>query len=149
MDDGVALRTLLVQGLPLVAADLPAHGRAPELGQRLEALGLMPLAAFVGAELPRGARLAVHVVASGLSLVGEDETTLLRAPRAGVDAAWLARARELRGTMLVVASGAALEDAGDEATLAAVLDDAARAGRAMGAIVGVHEEPRRLPLLVG
>jgi hypothetical protein len=155
MDDAVALRTLTVQSMPLVVADVPDVGRGVDLRARLLDAGLTPLAGFVGVALPRGARVALHVTGGGLVLLDEDETTLLRAPRDGVDPAWLARARGLRGTMLVVTRsvGPGLADDGSdraaaESAVVALLHASALDGRAIGAIVGVHEEPRRLPLLV-
>ena len=129
--------------------DLPDLGLGGEVRGALRAAGLASLPGFVGVELPRGARLAVHVVADGLRLVDESEAVLLRAPRGGVDAAWSRRARGLRGTMLVVTSGLDLEPLEREEDLVAALDVTARDGRAIGAIVGMHDEPQRLPLLLG
>lgn len=144
-----ALRTTLVQGLPLVVLDLPDAGLAADVRVALRGAGLADLPGFVGVELARGARLAVHVLAEGLRVVDEAESILLRAPRGGVDAAWSRRARELRGTMLVVTTGLDLEPLEQEDDLVAALDVTARDGRAIGAIVGMHDEPQRLPLLFG
>lgn len=148
MDDAVAVRTLLVQAMPLVVADVPDRGRGTGLRARIGSLGLAPLGGFLGVQLPRGARLAVHLTPTELLLVAEDETTLLRAQRSGIDGGWAVRARALRGTMLVVTRGLELDAVDDEAVLVVALDAAGRAGDALGAIVGVHEEPRRLPLIV-
>jgi len=149
IDGPTALRTTLLGGLPLVVVDLPAAGVAVEVRSSLLGAGLARLPAFLGFELPRGARVAVHVVAEGLRVVDEAEVTLLRAPRSGVDADWVRRARELKGTMLVVTSGLDLAPLEGEGELAAGLDGAAREGHAIGAVVGFHDEPVRLPLLLG
>lgn len=144
-----ALRTTLVQGLPLVALDLAEGGLAAEVLTALEGAGLVALPGFVGVELPRGARIAVHVVEDELRLVDEAEVVLLRAPRPGLDPGWSRRARELRGTMFVVTTGLDLAPLEGESDLVAALEVSARDGRALGAIVGMHDEPRRLPLVFG
>lgn len=149
MEAATALRTTTVQGLPLVVLDLPDAGLAAEVRGVLREAGLAPLLGFVGVELVRGARLAVHVLAEGLHLVDESEAVLLRAPRQGLDAGWSRRARELKGTMLVVTAGLDLAPLEREEDLVAALDVTARDGRAIGAIVGMHDEPQRLPLLLG
>lgn len=149
MEAATALRTTTVQGLPLVVLDLPDAGLAAEVRGALREAGLAPLPGFVGVELVRGARLAVHVLAEGLRLVDESEAVLLRAPRQGLDAGWSRRARELKGTMLVVTADLDLAPLEREEDLVAALDVTARDGRAIGAIVGMHDEPQRLPLLLG
>jgi hypothetical protein len=145
-EDAVAVRTLVVRDLPLLVADVPDVGRGAVLRAALLDAGLAPLTAFLGAQLVRGARVAIHLVAGQARLLDEQETVLMRAPRDGVDAAWAGHARRLRGTMLIVTRG--LDLAAGDATDALVVDlDAhVRAHGGLGAIVGVHEERVRLPL---
>jgi hypothetical protein len=147
--DAVQLRTLLAGDLPLLVANLPETGPGPLLRATLLERGLAGLERFVGVELPRGARVAFVLDRSELRLVDERDDTLLRAPRAGVDAAWSEAAMRLRGTMTVVVSGLSLELDLGLGPLASALDERARAGAAIGAIVGVMEQRPTLPLLFG
>jgi len=103
--DGVALRSLLAGGLPLLVASLTEHGRAPQLHAALADAGLEPLPGFIGHDLPRGAKVGFQLDTQELRLVDEREDTLLRARRDGLDGDWVAAAKRLRGTMVVVLSG--------------------------------------------
>jgi hypothetical protein len=146
-DDGVALRSLLAGGLPLLVASLTEHGRAPQLHAALVDAGLEPLPGFIGHDLPRGARVGFQLDPQELRLVDEREDTLLRAPRGGLDSGWVAAAKRLRGTMVVVLSGGHPEPDLAPRALAGTVDERARAGQALGAIVGVVEERPGLPLV--
>jgi len=146
-EDGVALRSLLAGGLPLLVASLTEHGRARRLHAALVEAGLEPLPGFLGHDLPRGARVGFQLDARELRLVDEREDTLLRAPRDGLDQDWVAAAKRLRGTMVVVLSGGHPEPELAPRALAGTVDERARAGQALGAIVGVVEERPGLPLV--
>ena len=145
--DGVALRSLLAGGLPLLVASLTEHGRAPQLHAALADAGLEPLPGFIGHDLPRGARVGFQLDTQELRLVDEREDTLLRARRDGLDGDWVAAAKRLRGTMVVVLSGGHPDPELAPRALAATVDERARAGQALGAIVGVAEERPSLPLV--
>ena len=146
--DGVAMRTLVVGGLPLLVAVVGDHGRGPRLWSTLKEAGLQELPAFIGFELPKGARVGFSLDGDELKLKDESDDTLLRAPRPGLDEAWVeAAAGRLKGTMTVVISGEAPAPDLPGRDLAAVVDERARAGSAIGAIVGVVEERPGLPLI--
>lgn len=145
--DGVALRSLLAGGLPLLVASVTEHGRGPQLRAALADAGLTALPGFIGQELPRGAKVGFQLDREELRLVDEREDPLLRAPRPGLDDGWIQAATRLKGTMLVVISGE--HPAPDLAprALAELVDVRARAGDALGAIIGVAEERPSLPLV--
>ena len=149
MDDAVHVRFLVARGLPLVVAATPAEGRGSELLALLEQRGLVQLPSFFGVELPRGVRVAFHLDVDALKLLDDQETVLLRAPRAEVDDDWWAAAKRLTGTMLVVLRDEELDPDESPRSSAERTDAAARDGRALGAIVGVAEERQGLPLLLG
>lgn len=167
--EGIAIRTLLAGRLPLLVADLGAAdlgaadlGGAADPGgvadpggagtARVHAAlvdaGLEPLGRFLGADLPKGAKVGFVLDAAELRLVDDRDDTLLRAPRDGIDPGWIEGVRRLRGTMVVAAPRLGLT--GDEPApeLARHLDEVAQAGRAIGAVVGVVEERPTLPLLL-
>jgi hypothetical protein len=146
-DDGVAIRTLVVGGLPLLVAGIGDVGRGPQLRAALEERGVMAMAGFMGAELPRGAKVGFMLGTADLRLVDDRDDTLLRAARKGLDADWLAAARRLKGTMTVVVRGASPTPELAPAELAALIDECARHGDAWGAIVGFAEERMTLPLM--
>jgi hypothetical protein len=145
--DGVQVRFLLVRGLPLLVASVPDEGRGPELYGALVERGLVELPAFLGVDLPRGVRVGFVVDRDELRLVDERDTPLLRAPRAGVDPDWVDAARRLKGTMTVVLRDAELDPDEAPRDLALRIDEEARRGRTLGAIVGLVEERPQLPLL--
>lgn len=146
-DDAVALRTLLVAGMPLLVASVPETGRGPTLVAALRDAGVTDLEGFLGRDLPRGARVGFQVDRRELRLVDEREDALLKAPRVGLDADWVAAALRLKGTMLVVLRGGHPDPDLDARTLAATIEERARTGQALGAIVGVAEERLSLPLV--
>jgi hypothetical protein len=145
--DAVAVRTLLVAGMPLLVASTPDAGRGPALVAALRDAGVLDLEGFLGRDLPRGARVGFQIDPRELRLVDEREDALLRAPRDGIDADWVAAALRLKGTMLVVVRGGHPDPDLDARALAATIEERARAGQAQGAIVGVAEERLSLPLL--
>lgn len=145
--DSVAVRTLVVGGLPLLVAVVGDHGRGPRLRSALQDAGLLELPAFIGYELPKGAKVGFSLDGDELKLKDESDDTLLRAPRPGLDEGWVEAAGRLKGTMTVVLTGAAPEPDLPGRDLAAVVDERARAGAAIGAIVGVVEERPGLPLI--
>jgi hypothetical protein len=146
-DDGVAVRTLVVRELPLLVASIGEAGRGPLLLAALEERGVVALTSFLGAPLPQGAKVGFMLDRTELKLVDDRDDTLLRAPRAGVDADWLEHARRLRGTMTVVLRGPAPDPELEPGALARLCDERAAAGQAYGAIVGVAEERPSLPLI--
>ncbi len=145
--DGVAIRTLVVGGLPLLVAGVGDAGRGPQLRAALEERGVVALSSFLGVELPRGAQVGFMLGATELRLVDDRDDTLLRADRAGLDERWLAATRRLKGTMTVVIRGASPAPGSTASELAAVIDERARHGDAWGAIVGFAEDRMSLPLL--
>ena len=148
-----SVRFLVLGGRPLAVVDLEAPDEerprliAGGLFQHLVERGLVVLPAFYDRSLPKGARVGFTLTRDELRLEDEDETGLLRVPRAGVDADWLRAAKRLRGTMVCV--GHNLEVDPDEPPRAVCdrLDAAARDGRVAGAIVGVAEPSARLPII--
>jgi hypothetical protein len=147
LSDGVQVRFLRVRELPLLVASVPDEGRGPELHAALLERGLVALPAFLGVDLPRGVRVGFVVDHEELRLVDERDATLLRAPRAGVDPDWLDAAKRLKGTMTVVLRDVELDPDEEPRGLASRIDTEARAGRTLGAIVGLVEERPQLPLL--
>lgn len=145
--DGVQVRTLLVGPMPLLVASVGTEGRSAELHVAVAAAGLTTLTGFLGADLPRGAKIGFVVEGPELRLVDEQDNALLRAAREGLDEAWLERALAKKGTMFVVAERLDLSDREPAGLLARRLDDQARSGGVIGAIVGVIEERPKLPLL--
>lgn len=145
--DGVALRSLLAGGMPLLVASVTAHGRGPQLHAALSDAGLAALPGFIGHELPRGAKVGFLLDRDELRLVDEREESLLRAPRPGLDGDWVQAAKRLKGTMLVVLSGGHPDPALAPRALADLVDARARDGQVLGAIIGVVEERPSLPLL--
>lgn len=145
--DGIALRSLLAGGLPLLVASVTPHGRGPQLRAALADAGLIALPAFIGHELPRGAKVGFQLDRAELRLVDEREDPLLRAPRPGLDDGWIQAATRLKGTMLVVVGGEPPAPDLPPRALAELVDERARAGHALGAIIGVAEERPSLPLV--
>ncbi len=146
-DAAVGLRFLVVQRLPLVIVDVRPDGRGAALTDGLADRGLAALPGFLGVDLPRGARVGFVLDAAELRLVDDRDDTLLRAPRDGIDAGWASAARRLKGTMVVVADLGDLDPDAAVAEVAVTVDRQARAGGALGAIVGVVEERPQLPLV--
>lgn len=146
-EDVVALRTLVVGGLPLLVASVSESGRGPRLRQALSDAGLVALPAFLGHELPRGARVGFQLDRVGLQLVDERENALLRAPRNGLDQGWLEAAGRLKGTMLVLLSGSHPDPDLDPRALVETVEQRAAQGQARGAIVGVVDDRMSLPMV--
>ncbi|MEX0836546.1 MAG: hypothetical protein WD010_10665 [Nitriliruptor sp.] len=145
---GVGVRTVTLGGLPLLVAAVPSGGAGGVLLDHVADRGLVVLPGVTGVELPRGARLGFVVDRTALRLVDEQDATLLRAPREGLDATWLDAALRLRGTMTVLGRDVEVDAELDVATLVARLDAAAGDGRVLGAIVGLLEERPTLPLFL-
>jgi len=143
------VRSLTLGGLPLLVVALPSTPEGHHVRHALAEAGLAVLPTFIGAEFPRGARVGVMLEGGNARIVDEDETTLLRMPRAGLDEHWRTEALRLRGTMLGVVADLDVALLADPVTLGAALDLEARStpGGLVGAIVGVHEQRQRLPLL--
>ena len=146
-EDAVALRTLVLGGLPLLVASVTDAGRGPQLRQALSDAGLLELPAFLGHELPRGARVGFQLDRAELQLVDERENALLRAPRRGLDQGWLAAAGRLKGTMLVLLSGSHPDPDLAPRALVEIVEQRAAQGRARGAIVGVVDDRMSLPMV--
>jgi len=149
-NDGIAVRTLVVGTMPLLVAAIGDEGRAAELRTALTQAGLAPLDAFLGVDLPKGAKVGFAVTGDELRLLDDRESVLLRAPRDGLAADWRETATRMRGTLFVVARDVDLRPEVPPAQLAAALDqEAATDGSAvLGAVVGVVEERPTLPLLL-
>lgn len=145
--DGVQVRTLVVGGLPLLVTAVGDSDRAVALRTALADGGLRPLESFLGADLPRGAKVGFVLDRDELRLVDERDATLFRAPRSGIDQGWQQAAVRLRGTMLVQVGAVDLA-AEEPARLASTVDAHIRADGGLGAIVGVVEERQTLPLLL-
>jgi hypothetical protein len=149
MSDGVGVRFLVVgDDLPLLVAALPEEGRGPQLATALLEHGLVELPRLFGVDLPRGVRVGFTLTTEALELVDEQDDTLLRAPREAVDPAWLDAALRLQGTMLVASRHLELDPDESPRQLADRLEERARSGVALGAIVGVVEQRPTLPLML-
>ncbi len=146
---GVGVHTMAHGGQPLLVADLVEGGTATLLEAALVDAGLVRLEGFLGVDLPRGARVGVLLEGREARLVDERDAALLRFPRAGLAREWQRVAVARRGTVLAVARGLGVGPGAAPADLGAALELAARDGRLLGAIVGVHDRPVRLPLIVG
>ena len=149
-----AARFVLLRDLPLLVVDLTPPDDADQPPALREGLfrtllerGLVQLPRFYDVELPKGVRVGLTLEREQLRLEDDQETTLLRVPRAGVDRAWVDRALALRGTMLCVGHGIGVGPHHDPHEVCDLLDLAATAGRVAGAIVGVAEPAQGLPLL--
>lgn len=149
MDGGVGVHSLAHAGQPLLVADVPVGPTTVALVASLRGAGLAVLPGFLGVELPRGARVGVQLEGGEARLVDERDMTLLRLTRAGLASEWVAAATARRGTVLVVAEGLGVGPDVAPPALGAALETTARDGRLLGAIVGVHQRPGRLPLLLG
>lgn len=145
---GVGVRTVTLGGLPLLVAAVPSDGPGGLLIDHVADRGLVALSGVTGVELPRGARLGFVVDRSELRLVDEQDATLLRAPREGLDAVWLQAALRLKGTMTVVGRDLEVDADLAVAELVGRIDAAAGEGRVLGAIVGLIEERPTLPLFL-
>lgn len=150
-------RFLLLRHLPLLVVDLQppddAVGQPPELREGLFRTllerGLVQLPRFYDVELPKGVRVGLTLDPDRMRLEDDQETTLLRIPRAGVGDDWIERALHLRGTMLCVGPAIGVGPDHDANEVCDLLDLAAGAGRVAGAIVGVAEPAQGLPLIFG
>lgn len=150
-----AARFVLLRQLPLLVVDLTppedAGDEPPTLREGLfRALlerGLVQLPRFYDVDLPKGVRVGLTLEQQEIRLEDDEETTLLRVPRGGVDQPWIDRALELRGTMLCVGHDIGVGPDHDPHELCDLLDLAATDGRVAGAIVGVAEPAQGLPLL--
>jgi hypothetical protein len=150
-----AARFVLLRDLPLLVVDLtPPQEAADEPPALREGLfrtllerGLVQLPRFYDVDLPKGVRVGLTLEPERLRLEDDQETTLLRVPRAGVDTDWVDRALALRGTMLCVGPGLGIGPDHEPHEVCDLLDLAATDGRVAGAIVGVAEPAQGLPLL--
>lgn len=144
----VGIHSLAADGQPLLVADVAGGEVADVLEAALVGVGLVRLPGLLGVELPRGAGVGVQLEGREARLLDAQDTTLLRFPRAGLSSAWQRAALARRGTVLVVARELGVGADVAPAALGAALETTARDGRILGAIVGVHDRPPRLPLLV-
>ena len=143
----VGVRSLTLDGMPLLVVDLPEDGVGAAVRDALRDAGLRPLPGVLGVEFPRGGAVGVLLEGDEARLVDARETALLRLGRRGLASGWVDAAVRLRGTMLAVTSGVGVERLDDPATLGARLETEARDGRLDGAIIGVSDRRPRLPLL--
>lgn len=145
-------RFLVVRSMPLLVVDLeePEGETKPALEEGLfRALverGLATVPRFYGEPLPKGARVGLTLGTEELRLEDEEETTLLRIPRASVDEEWEAEAKRLRGTMIYVGRNLDMDPDLAPKELCDLLDAAAGEGRIAGAIIGVAEPADGLPI---
>ena len=146
---GVGLRSLVIGSMPLLVAALDSSDEVQRVRAALEEGELARLEGFLGVDLPKGAKVGFAVVGDELRLVDDRDETLLRAPRSGFDPAWLSLAIDKKGTLFVAAQGIDPSPHVPARELAQRLDEAARRGDVLGAIVGVVEESPSLPLLFG
>jgi hypothetical protein len=147
LDDTIRLRFLVVRRLPLLVVDVRPGGTGAALIDGLADRGLASLPGFLGVDLPRGARVGFVLDAAVMRLVDDRDETLLRAPRDAIDRDWADAARRLKGTMMVVTDLGDLQPDAPVAQVAHVVDQRARTGEVLGAIVGVTEERPQLPLV--
>lgn len=144
---GVGLRSLVIGSMPLLVAALDQGEPVERVRDALHDAGLERLPGFIGADLPKGAKVGFTVTGEEVRLVDERDDPLLRAPRDGFDPGWLEAATRMKGTLFVAASGVDPSPAVPPRELAQRLDAAASEGQVLGAIVGVVEERPTLPLL--
>lgn len=150
-----AARFVLLKHLPLLVVDLEPPAESPEsplslrtgLFRTLLERGMVQLPRFYDVELPKGVRVGLTIEADQLRLEDDEETTLLRVDRQGVDQQWLDRALELRGTMCCVGPRLGVGPDQDAHEVCDLLDLAATDDRVAGAIIGVAEPAQGLPLL--
>lgn len=150
-------RFVMLERLPMLVVDLepPAEDVTDrsgvidprELADALAERGMVTLPRFYDVDLPRRVRVGLTIEVDGMRLEDDAETTLLRVTRHDVDDRWIARAVELRGTMLCVGSAIGIGPQDSPHEVCDLLDIAATAGRVLGAIVGVAEPRQGLPLL--
>jgi hypothetical protein len=146
-------RFVLLKDLPLLVVDLEPPAEAEPLALRaglfrtLLERGLVQLPRFYGVELPKGVRVGLTLEQDRMRLEDDEETTLLRVPRSGVDSEWTDRALALQGSMLCVGSALGVTPEQTPHEVCDLLDIAAIAGRVAGAIVGVAQPRMGLPLL--
>jgi hypothetical protein len=143
----VGVRTLTPAGMPMLVADLPSDPASRLVHAALLDAGLTVLPGLIGVDFPRGARVGVQLEGEEVRLVDESDTTLLRLARVGLSPSWIERAVRLKGTMLVVVSGAGIAAFDEERALGDALELHGRDGGLIGAIVGVHDRRPRLPLI--
>lgn len=149
-------RFLVVRGLPLLVVDLegPEQLDTPlvleqGLFRTLLERGLAVLEGFYGRDLPRGARVGLTLTADELKLEDDAETRLLRVPRPSVDPDWLADARRLRGSMLLVGRNLGVDPDQTPREVCDLVEERTAERRIAGAIVGFAEPREGLPLLFG
>jgi len=150
--DAVEVRTLVIASRPLLVAAIAGGqrgDRSNQLSMLLQQAGLPQIARFVGQELSKGARIGFSIEPDQLRLVDENDATLLRADRGGLDPTWLSSARRLRGTMFVLIEALSLAPQHAPGELITLIDQAAADGRVSAAIVGVAEQRPTLPLMFG
>lgn len=146
------VRFVLLRELPMVVVDLePPDGSEPVAGPGLFTTlverGMVVLPRFYGLDLPRGVRVGFTLGPDELRLEDEDETQLLRAPRAAIPPAWEEAAKRLKGTMLLVGRSLGLDPDESSQALCDRLELSSREDRVAGAIVGVAEPTATLPLI--
>lgn len=145
-------RFLVVREQPMVIIDL--EGDEPQLPmvednlyKRVVEAGLIVLPAFYGVQLPKGARVGFTLTDQETRLEDEQETRLLRIPRQATDPVWEAASLRLRGTMLCLGWNLGIDPDDTDRETCDRLDQQARIGRVVGAVVGVAEPQTGLPLL--
>lgn len=143
------VRSLLLDELPLLVVALPPSAAASYVWRALHDAGLHALPGFTGIAFPQGARVGVQIEGAEARVIDEADRTLLRMPREGLDRLWRTAALRLRGTMFAVVTELDVVGIVDARALAVSLDVQAvsRPSGLLGAIVGVHEERERLPML--
>lgn len=146
----------MLRHLPLLAVDLeppPDAAEAPAdadgVFRALQERGMVLLPRFYEVDLPRGVRVGLTIETDVARLEDDQETTLLRIPRAGIEEEWRERALRLRGTMLCVGHALGIGPDQGPHEVCDLLDLAAARGALLGAIAGVAEPRTGLPLLFG
>lgn len=150
-----AARFVLLRHLPMLVVDLQPPETVPDeplalrqgLFRTLLERGMVQLPRFYDVELPKGVRVGLTIEADQLRLEDDEETTLLRIPRDGVDQEWLDRALHLRGAMCCIGPALGVGPDQDPHEVCDLLDLAATDDRVAGAIIGVAEPAQGLPLL--
>lgn len=135
-------RPLLVLDARSGVDDRPLTAAADPTLWSFTTLGLRLLPGFYGVNLTEETPLSLVRTAGELALTSEGGHVSVSSPIDDVPMDWIAALEEQGGAILIVGRALGVADSEDPATALDALDAAAKAGRALGAVVDL----RLLPL---